>query len=122
MRPAGAQAGHPYARWWLWVPGSRFARPGTTEGVIALPRPRILCSNARMQETAEHIVRRATAAFNAGRRDEARQLCEQGLARQPGEAMLSHLLASVLFSQNEISAARGHIETSIAKQPDNASA
>jgi tetratricopeptide (TPR) repeat protein len=82
----------------------------------------MLCSNAGMNETAEHIARRATAAFNAGRRDEARQLCEQGLARQPGEPVLSHLLAAVLFSQNEISAARRHIDTSLATRPDNAAA
>jgi tetratricopeptide (TPR) repeat protein len=75
-----------------------------------------------MKETAEHIVRRATAAFNAGRRDEARQLCERGLARHPGDPMLSHLLAAVLFSQDEIPAARAHIETSLAARPDSAAA
>ena len=72
--------------------------------------------------TAEDIVRRATAAFNAGRRDEARRLCEQGLAGQPGDPMLSHLLAAVLFSQGEIEPARGHIETSLAGRPGNAAA
>ena len=25
-----AQARNPYSRWWLWIPGSRFARPGMT--------------------------------------------------------------------------------------------
>ncbi len=75
-----------------------------------------------MKETAEHLVRRATAAFNAGRRDEARQLCEQGLARQPGEPMLGHLLAAVLFAQNEIEAARTYIGTSLAKRPNSAAA
>jgi tetratricopeptide (TPR) repeat protein len=75
-----------------------------------------------MTDTAESLVRRATAAFNAGRRDEARRLCEQGLARDPGEPMLSHLLAAVLFSTNDIKAARGHIETSLARRPDNAAA
>jgi tetratricopeptide (TPR) repeat protein len=74
------------------------------------------------QPTAEEIARRATAAFNAGRRDEARALCEQGLARQPGEPMLSHLLAAVLFAQNAFQSARPHIETSLAKRPDNAAA
>ena len=75
-----------------------------------------------MTPTAEDIVRRATAAFNAGRRDEALTLCEQGLRRQPGEPMLSHLLAAVLFSKDEIEAARGHIEASLAKRPGNAPA
>lgn len=72
--------------------------------------------------SAEDIVRRATAAFNAGQRDEARRLCERGLGRQPGDAMLSHLLAAVLFSQSETQRARSHIEASLAKRPDNAAA
>ena len=71
---------------------------------------------------AEDIVRRATAAFNAGQRDEARKLCEQGLGRAPGDPMLSHLLAAVLFSQGEIESARSHVETSLAKRPGNAAA
>ncbi|MGB6237384.1 MAG: tetratricopeptide repeat protein [Bradyrhizobium sp.] len=70
----------------------------------------------------EDIVRRATAAFNAGRRDEARALCEQGLIGTPGEPMMSHLLAAVLFASGEIEAARGHIEVSLVKRPDNAAA
>ncbi len=74
------------------------------------------------QHALEDIVRRATAAFNAGRADEARKLCEQGLIRAPGEPMLSHLLAAVLFSQGEIQSARDHVETSLAKRPDNAAA
>ena len=69
---------------------------------------------------AEEIVRRATAAFNAGQPDEARRLCEQGLSRQPGDPMLNHLLAAVLFSKGEIQSARTHIETSLAKRPGNA--
>jgi hypothetical protein len=32
-----------------------------------------------MSDAAEDIVRRATAAFNAGRRDDAQKLCERGL-------------------------------------------
>jgi tetratricopeptide (TPR) repeat protein len=61
------------------------------------------------KHSPEDIVRRATAAFNAGRRDEARQLCEHGLSR----------LAAVLFSQDKIQAARAHIETSLANRPGN---
>jgi tetratricopeptide (TPR) repeat protein len=72
--------------------------------------------------TAEDIVRRATAAFNSGKREEARQLCEQGLSREPGEPMLNHLLAAVLFSQGEIQPARTHVETTLAKRPENAAA
>jgi tetratricopeptide (TPR) repeat protein len=72
--------------------------------------------------TPEDIVRRATTAFNAGRRDEARKLCEQGLNRAPGEPLLSHLLAAVLFASGESEAARGHVEASLATRPDNAAA
>jgi tetratricopeptide (TPR) repeat protein len=72
------------------------------------------------KHSAEDIVRRATAAFNAGQRDEARRLCEQGLARAPGDPILSHLLAAVLFSQGDIRSARDHVETSLAKRPNNA--
>lgn len=74
------------------------------------------------QHSPEDTVRRATAAFNAGNRDEARRLCEQGLGRAPGDPMLSHLLAAVLFSQGEIESARFHVETSLARRPDNAAA
>jgi tetratricopeptide (TPR) repeat protein len=83
-----------------------------------------LCSNVpgMTQKSAEDIVRRATAAFNSGQREEARKLCEQGLRREPGEPMLNHLLAAVLFSQGEIQPARDHVETSLAKRPGNAAA
>jgi tetratricopeptide (TPR) repeat protein len=75
-----------------------------------------------MSQTAEDIVRRATLAFNAGQPDEARKLCEQGLRRAPGDPMLSHLLAAVLFSRGELAPARTHIETSLAKRAGNAAA
>jgi tetratricopeptide (TPR) repeat protein len=74
------------------------------------------------QNTAEDIVRRATAAFNAGQRDAARQLCEQGLIGRPGDPMLHHLLAAVLFSQGEIETARKHVRTSLSKRPGNVAA
>jgi tetratricopeptide (TPR) repeat protein len=70
----------------------------------------------------EDIVRRATAAFNAGRRDEARKLCEGGLKDFPDEPMLSHLLAAVFVASGEPAAARGYIEASLVKRPDNAAA
>jgi tetratricopeptide (TPR) repeat protein len=72
--------------------------------------------------SAEDIVRRATAAFNAGRPDEARALCEQGLHGHRGDPMLSHLLAAVLFSQGEPQAALPLIEASLGKRPGNAAA
>jgi tetratricopeptide (TPR) repeat protein len=75
-----------------------------------------------MTPPAEDIVRRAAAAFNAGRADDARRLCEQGLSRTPGEPMLSHLLAAVLFAAYDVAAARGHIAASLARRPDNAAA
>jgi tetratricopeptide (TPR) repeat protein len=71
---------------------------------------------------AEDIVRRATAAFNSGQPDEARRLCEQGLGRRPGDPMLNHLLAAVLFSKGEIRSAGIHVATSLAKQSNNAAA
>ena len=74
------------------------------------------------QNTAEDIVRRATAAFNAGQPDAARALCEQGLSHRPGDPMLHHLLAAVLFSKGEIETAGSHVKTSLAKRPDNAAA
>ncbi len=75
-----------------------------------------------MRDAAEDIVRRATAAFNAGRADEARKLCERGLSREPHEPMLGHLLATVLFAQRDVEAARHHIENSLARRPGNAAA
>ena len=75
-----------------------------------------------MAQSPEGIVRRATAAFNEGRRDEARLLCESGLIGSPGEPMLSHLLAAVLSASGEIETARAHVETSLVKRPDNAAA
>ncbi|BAM91622.1 conserved hypothetical protein [Bradyrhizobium oligotrophicum S58] len=75
-----------------------------------------------MTSTPEDIVRRAAASYNAGHIDEARRLCEQELARSPGEPMLSHLLAAVLLSRQEIAAARSHVAASLARRPDNAAA
>jgi tetratricopeptide (TPR) repeat protein len=82
------------------------------------------CSNipAMSQSTAEDIVRRATAAFNAGKPDEARALCEEGLRRAPDEPMLHHVLAAVLFAKGDVATARVHIEASLARQPGNAAA
>jgi tetratricopeptide (TPR) repeat protein len=82
------------------------------------------CSNipAMSQSTAEDIVRRATAAFNAGKPDEARALCEEGLRRTPDQPMLHHVLAAVLFANGDIPTARLHIEASLTKQPGNAAA
>lgn len=72
--------------------------------------------------TSEEIVRRATVAFNAGQPDEAQKLCEKGLEQKPGDPMLGHLLAAVLFSRGEVAAARPPIEASLAQRPDNAAA
>jgi tetratricopeptide (TPR) repeat protein len=79
-------------------------------------------SNVLDMTSVDDIVRRAAAAFNAGRADEARRLCEQGLSRTPGEPALSHLLAAVLFAVHDIAAARSHITASLARRPDNAAA
>jgi tetratricopeptide (TPR) repeat protein len=74
------------------------------------------------KHTPEDIVRRAAAAFNAGKPDEARALCEEGLRRAPDEPMLHHVLAAVLFAKGDVATARVHIEASLAKQPGNAAA
>jgi tetratricopeptide (TPR) repeat protein len=73
-------------------------------------------------KASENIARRATAAFNAGRSDAARRLCEQGLSRQPGDPILHHLLAAVLFSEGEIASACTHIQSSLSKRPDHMAA
>ncbi|WP_024513789.1 tetratricopeptide repeat protein [Bradyrhizobium sp. Tv2a-2] len=74
------------------------------------------------KDKPEDIVRRAAAAFNEGRIDEARKLCEQGLVRTPREPMLSHLLAAMLLAQRDTTTARFHIENSLNVRPDNAAA
>ena len=74
------------------------------------------------QPTAEDIVRRATAAFNAGERAEARRLCARGLQRQPKDPVLNHLMAAVLLSEGELAAARRHVETSLSARPRHAAA
>lgn len=68
------------------------------------------------------LVRRATEAVNSGKPDEAQRLCEQGLARDPGDPMLHHLLAAVLFSRDVLAPAHAHIDVSLAKRPNNAPA
>ncbi|WP_409189990.1 tetratricopeptide repeat protein [Bradyrhizobium sp. RDM4] len=73
-------------------------------------------------DATETLVRRATEAFNSGQPDEAQRLCEQGLAREPGDPVLHHLLAAVLFSRNAIAPAHAHIDVSLAKRPGNAAA
>jgi tetratricopeptide (TPR) repeat protein len=75
-----------------------------------------------MTERAETIVRSAAAAFNAGRRGEAKNLCEKGLRQNPGEPMLSHLLAAVLFADDQLEPARAHAEASLKRRPDHAPA
>ncbi|WP_316166794.1 MULTISPECIES: tetratricopeptide repeat protein [unclassified Bradyrhizobium] len=75
-----------------------------------------------MGSTTEDIVRRAAAAFNAGRAGEARRLCEQELKRTPGEPRLTHLLAAVLYALHDIAPARPHLAASLAQRPDNAAA
>jgi len=64
-------------------------------------------------------IRQAAAAFNAGRTDEARRLCEDGLRRFPNQPTLNHFLAAVLFSAGELAAARERIEASLAAAPDH---
>jgi tetratricopeptide (TPR) repeat protein len=64
-------------------------------------------------------VRRAVAVFNAGRHDDARRICEDGLRQAPNEAALNHLLAVILFAKGDFHAARTRVEASLAAKPDN---
>lgn len=74
------------------------------------------------QQQVEDLVRRAAQAFNAGRRDEARQLCETGLAHAPGDPALNHLLAAILFAAGDHARARIHIDISLRGKPGHAPA
>jgi tetratricopeptide (TPR) repeat protein len=71
---------------------------------------------------AQDIVRNAVAAFNSGRHRDALKLCEQGLARQPLEPTLNHLLAAMLFARNEFAAAKQRIVASLAVNPKHGAA
>jgi tetratricopeptide (TPR) repeat protein len=86
-------------------------------------RPTILADLILMPSTqAQDIVRHAVAAFNSGRHQDAQKLCERGLARQPLEPTLNHLLAAILFKQSQFSSARERIAASLAADPDRDSA
>ena len=67
-------------------------------------------------------IRRAVNSFNAGRHDEARQLCEKAIREKPGDPALNHLLAAILFEEGDIAAARSRVEASLAAWPGNAPA
>jgi tetratricopeptide (TPR) repeat protein len=71
---------------------------------------------------AQDTVRKAVAAFNSGRHQDAQKLCEQGLAREPSEPTLNHLLAAMLFKRTEFSSARARIAASLAANPKNSAA
>ncbi|MBB4570792.1 tetratricopeptide repeat protein [Rhizobium leucaenae] len=65
------------------------------------------------------IIADAVAAFNQSNRDVAKQLCEAGLDQFPSDPSLSHLLAAILFAEEDFSGAREKIESSLAAQPRN---
>ncbi|MFS8054844.1 tetratricopeptide repeat protein [Rhizobium sp. BR 317] len=65
------------------------------------------------------IIADAVAAFNESNRAVARQLCEAGLNQFPSDPSLSHLLAAILFAEEDFAGAREKIETSLAAQPRN---
>lgn len=64
----------------------------------------------------------AVTAFNEGRHDEARKLCEQGLRHHPREPSLNHLLAAILFASGDVGTARLYVEASIAERANSAPA
>jgi tetratricopeptide (TPR) repeat protein len=71
---------------------------------------------------ADDIVRHAVAAFNTGRHQDAEHLCQQGLAQQPREPTLNHLLAAMLFRRGELAAAQQRIVASLSVRPAHAAA
>jgi len=75
-----------------------------------------------IRNDVEDIIRRAAQAFNAGQRDEARRLCETGLAQVPNDSALNHLLAAILFAAGDYAVSRRHIETSLRGKPAHAPA
>ena len=75
-----------------------------------------------MDSAVRDRVRNAISAFNQGRHDEARRLCEEGLRRQPRDAILNQLLAAVLFAKGDMATARTHAEVSLAVRADSAPA
>jgi tetratricopeptide (TPR) repeat protein len=86
-------------------------RPASRQNPVIMPSTQV-----------QDIVRNAVAAFNSGRHRDAQKLCEQGLARQPLEPTLNHLLAAMLFKQSEFSSARERISTSLTVNPKNPAA
>src|SRR4051812_27217636 len=53
-----AQARNPYSRWWLWIPGSRSARPGMTASRITSAH----CRNIRADPKPENLRQRPALA------------------------------------------------------------
>src|SRR5215468_8876471 len=53
-----AQARNPYSRWWLWIPGSRFARPGMTMERFRLASIRLRQAQHLLGDEAENELRR----------------------------------------------------------------
>lgn len=72
--------------------------------------------------TIRDQVRRAVAAFNAGRHDEARRISENELRQRPHDAALNHLLAAILFAKGDLGAARTRVEASLAAERDKPAA
>ena len=70
----------------------------------------------------QDVVREAVAAFNAGRHNDARRICEHGLVRQPLEPTLNHLLAAILYARSEFSSASKRISASLKVNPHHSAA
>lgn len=66
------------------------------------------------------VVRRAVAAFNAGRSDEARQLCALGLLSSPRDPALNHLTAAISFAKGDLETAEAAILIALDGQPGTA--
>ena len=70
-----------------------------------------------MDRAISNQIRRAVNSFNAGRHDEARQLCEKAIREKPGDPALNHLLAAILFAEGDIAAARSRWKRALGHGP-----
>lgn len=69
---------------------------------------------------SDHLLTRATQAFEAGRLAEALSLCRTFLQRLPGSVQGHHLCGLVFYQSGDAGQARRHLEQALRLEPDNA--
>jgi hypothetical protein len=77
-----AQARNPYSQSWLWIPGSRFARPGMTEVVMKL-RIRISNSSGHSFAISPHVLREVLGFIPAPEKSEGAGNTGRAMRPQP---------------------------------------